>query len=141
MYLTVAWAALVASGKVWLGGPPCMLTQPIVTGVPLAAPAVPPTYCWKSVTPPVAPLPVDAGAEEAAADAELAGALAGAEVAAPVLADTGLELELELELQAAAPITRQAPTAATCHLEPTLIRRDIPVKRTIAPCRLSAVNW
>jgi hypothetical protein len=111
-----------------------MLTQPIVTGVPLAAPAVPPTYCWKSVTPPVAPLPADAGAEEAA-DAELAGALAGAE-----LAGAELELELELELQAAAPITRQAPTAATCHREPTLIRRDIPAKRTIAPCRLSAVT-
>ena len=41
MYLTVAWAALVASGKVWLGAPPCMLTQPMVTGVPLAAPAGP----------------------------------------------------------------------------------------------------
>jgi hypothetical protein len=111
-----------------------MLTQPIVTGDPLAVPAEPPTYCWKSVTPPVAPLPVDAGAEEAAAaDAELAGALAGAELA-------GLELELPLELQAAAPAIRQAPTAATRHLERTLIRRDIPVKRTIAPCRLSAVN-
>jgi hypothetical protein len=109
-----------------------MLTQPIVTGDPLAVPAEPPTYCWKSVTPPVAPLPVDAGAEEAA-DAELAGALAGAELA-------GLELELPLELQAAAPATRQAPAAAMRHLEPTLIRRDIPVKRTIAPCRLSAVN-
>jgi hypothetical protein len=111
-----------------------MLTQPIVTGDPLAVPAVPPTYCWKSVTPPVAPLPADAGAEEAA-DAELAGALAGAEVPA-----AELELELELELQAAAPITRQAPTAAIRHLEPALTRRDIPVKRTIAPCRLSAVN-
>jgi len=110
-----------------------MLTQPIVTGDPLAVPAEPPTYCWKSVTPPVAPLPVDAGA-----DAALAGALAGAELAGPVLA--ALELELPLELQAAAPATRQAPTAAMRHLEPTLIRRDIPVKRTIAPCRLSAVN-
>lgn len=136
MYLTVAWAALVASGKVWLGAPPCMLTQPMVTGVPLAVPAVPPTYCWKSVTLPVAPLPEEAGAEEAAAGAELAGAeLAGAELAA-----AELELELPLELQAAAPTTRQAPTAATCHLEPALTRRDIPAKRTIAPCRLSAVT-
>jgi hypothetical protein len=100
----------------------------MVTGVPLAAPAVPPTYCWKSVTLPVAPLPEDAGADEAAAGAELAGAeLAGAEAAAE------LELELPLELQAAAPTTRQAPTAATCHLEPALTRRDIPAKRAIAP--------
>jgi hypothetical protein len=58
----------------------------------------------------------------------------------PVLEDDGAELELALELQAAAPASRQAPTAATRHLEPVLIRRDIPVKRTIAPCRLSAVN-
>jgi hypothetical protein len=50
------------------------------------------------------------------------------------------ELELELELQAAAPASRQAPTAAMRHLEPPGILRDIPVKRTIAPCRLSAVN-
>ena len=42
--------------------------------------------------------------------------------------------EVELELQAAAPATRRAPTAAMRHLEPVLIRRDIPVKRTIAPC-------
>src|SRR6201999_4131135 len=57
------------------------------------------------------------------------------------LDDTGgVELELPLELQAAAPASRQAPTAATRHLEPVDIRRDIPVKRTIAPCRLSAVN-
>ena len=48
--------------------------------------------------------------------------------------------ELALELQAAAPATRQAPTAAIRHLEPVLIRRDIPVKRSIAPSRLSAVN-
>jgi hypothetical protein len=53
---------------------------------------------------------------------------------------TEVELELELELHAAAPASKQAPTAATRHLEPALIRRDIPVKRTIAPCRLSAVN-
>jgi hypothetical protein len=59
----------------------------------------------------------------------------------PVLeAAGGAELELALELQAAAPATRQAPTAAIRHLEPALIRRDIPVKRIIAPCRLSAVN-
>jgi hypothetical protein len=51
----------------------------------------------------------------------------------PVLEDAGAELELALELQAAAPASRQAPTAATRHLEPVLIRRDIPVKRTIAP--------
>jgi hypothetical protein len=49
-------------------------------------------------------------------------------------------VELALELQAAAPASRQAPTAAMRHLEPALIRRDIPVKRSIAPCRLSAVN-
>jgi hypothetical protein len=68
--------------------------------------------------------------------AELAGVLAAGDEA--VGAD--VELELPLELQAAAPITRQAPIAAMRHLESTLIRRDIPVKRTIAPCRLSAVN-
>jgi hypothetical protein len=74
-----------------------------------------------------------------AADAEVAGELVAAGLlAAAELA--GAELELELELQAAAPTTRQAPTAAIRHLEPTLIRRDIPVKRVIAPCRLSAVN-
>jgi hypothetical protein len=76
-----------------------------------------------------------------AAAAEAAGELAGAELAGAELA--GAELagaELELELQAAAPTSRQAPTAAMRHLEPALIRRDIPVKRIIAPCRLSAVN-
>jgi hypothetical protein len=74
-----------------------------------------------------------------AADAEVAGELVAAGLlAAAELA--GAELELELELQAAAPTTRQAPTAAIRHLEPALIRRDIPVKRVIAPCRLSAVN-
>jgi hypothetical protein len=78
----------------------------------------------------------------AAADAETAGELAAAGLLAGAeLAGEELELELELELQAAAPTTRQAPTAAMRHLEPTLIRRDIPVKRIIAPCRLSAVNW
>jgi hypothetical protein len=109
-----------------------MLTQPIVTGEPLVLPE-PPAYCLKSVTPPVAPLPVVAAAagDEAAG---LAGVLAAGDVAACV------ELELELELQAAAPTTRTAPAAAIRHLEPTLTRRDIPVKRTIAPCRLSAVN-
>jgi hypothetical protein len=56
------------------------------------------------VTLPVAPL----AAEEAAAGAEPAGALGGAEVA-------GAEVELAPELQAAAPATRQAPTAAMRH--------------------------
>jgi hypothetical protein len=112
-----------------------MLTQPIVTGDPLAAPAVPPTYCWKSVTPPVAPLPELAGDEEAELADVLAAALAGA-----VFAGVELELDVELELQAAAPTTRTAPKAAKRHLELTLIRRDIPALRTIAPSRLSAVN-
>ena len=49
MYLTVAWAALVASGKVWLGAPPCMLTQPMVTGVPLAVPAEVAAYLFAPV--------------------------------------------------------------------------------------------
>jgi hypothetical protein len=76
-------------------------------------------------------------AEEGCAVA-LAAAL---EVEAAELGAAGAdELEVALELQAAAPATRQAPTAAIRHLEPALIRRDIPVKRTIAPCRLSAVN-
>jgi hypothetical protein len=47
--------------------------------------------------------------------------------------------ELELELHAAAPATRQPATAIARHLEPTLIGSLIPVKRTIAPFRLSAV--
>jgi hypothetical protein len=66
---------------------------------------------------------------------EVGGAVPLADVAglAAVLEAAGGALELELELQAAAPATRQAPTAATRHLEPVLIRRDIPVKRTIAP--------
>jgi hypothetical protein len=59
------------------------------------------------VTLPVAPLAAE-GAEEAAAGAEPAGALGGAEVA-------GAEVELAPELQAAAPATRQAPTAAMRH--------------------------
>jgi len=62
---------------------------------------------------------------------------------APVLevtAGANVELEFEAELQAAAPARRQAPTATARHLEPPEIRRDIPVKRTMAPCRLSAVN-
>jgi len=70
--------------------------------------------------------------------------VAVAVAAAPALEAAGVEAaggaELEFELQAAAPATRQAPTAAIRHLEPALIRRDIPVKRIIAPCRLSAVN-
>src|ERR1700722_10216428 len=105
MYLTVASAALVASGKVWLGGPPCSFTQPMVIGDRLlsAAPALPPVYCTKSVTPPVAPLPVlVAGDEEAAAAGVLAVAVVGVVFA-------GVELVLALELQAAAPTTRTAP--------------------------------
>jgi hypothetical protein len=71
----------------------------------------------------------------ALADAVLAGALlGGAEVAG------GLEVELDPELQAAAPASRQAPTAMARHLDPALIRGRIPVERTIAPSRLSAVN-
>jgi hypothetical protein len=93
-------------------------------------------YCTKSVTPPVAPLPVlVAGDEEAEPAGVLAAALAGA-----VVADAELELEVELVLHAAAPTTRTAPKAAKRHLELTLIRRDIPALRTIAPSRLSAVN-
>jgi hypothetical protein len=74
--------------------------------------------------------------------AELGDAELAAEEAALEAAVLAAEVELELvpELHAAAPATRQAPTAATCHLEPTLFRRDIPVKRAMAPCRLSAVN-
>jgi hypothetical protein len=75
------------------------------------------------------------------AEADDAVVLDAAGLEAAGLEDTGgAELEPPLELQAAAPASRQAPTAATRHLEPVLIRRDIPVKRTIAPCRLSAVN-
>jgi len=74
------------------------------------------------------PVPAEEGAAAVEAEAaELEAVLAGG-------------FELELELQAAAPATRQAPTAAVRHLEPALTRRDIPAKRTIAPCRLSAVN-
>jgi hypothetical protein len=57
-----------------------------------------------------------------------------------VAAGAEVELEFEPELQAAAPARRQAPTATTRHLGPPEIRRDIPVKRTMAHCRLSAVN-
>jgi hypothetical protein len=65
-------------------------------------------------------------------DAVVLDAAAGLEAAE--LEDTGgAELEPPPELQAAAPASRQAPTAATRHLEPVVIRRDIPVKRTIAP--------
>jgi hypothetical protein len=92
--------------------------------------------CTKSVTPPVAPLPVLVAGEAAA---ELAGVLAAALVGV-VFAGVELELEVEPELQAAAPTTRTAPKAAKRHLELTLIRRDIPALRTIAPSRLSAVN-
>jgi hypothetical protein len=87
------------------------------------------------VTEPEKADPVLVPAEEGCAVA-LAAAV---EVEAAELGAAGAD-ELALELQAAAPATRQAPTAAIRHLEPALIRRDIPVKRTIAPCRLSAVN-
>src|ERR1700683_3057510 len=47
MYLTVASAPRVACGKVSDGGPPCSLTQPIVTGDSAGLPAPePPTNCW-----------------------------------------------------------------------------------------------
>jgi hypothetical protein len=85
--------------------------------------------------------------EPAKADAVLVPAEEGDAVPlAAVAAELGaagadeLELELAPELQAAAPATRQAPTTAIRHLEPPGIRRDIPVKRAIAPSRLSAVN-
>jgi hypothetical protein len=79
--------------------------------------------------------------EPAKADAVLDPAEVGDAVALPPVAveapELGAvlaaELELELELQAAAPATRQAPTAAMRHRQPALIGRDIPVKRTIAP--------
>jgi hypothetical protein len=109
------------------------LTHPIVTGdrLGLALPE-PPAYCAKFVTEPAA---ATAGAELAVAGAELAGAELAAE-------DAGVELELECELepelQAATPATRQAATAIARHPEPALIGRRIPVKRTIAPFRLSA---
>jgi hypothetical protein len=51
----------------------------------------------------------------------------------------GAELELEPELQAATPATRLPATAIVRHLERVLIGRRIPVKRAIAPFRLSAV--
>jgi hypothetical protein len=75
-----------------------------------------------------------------AEEADAVGPAAAGEFEVEVEVEAGAELELELELQAAAPTTKQAPTAAMRHLEPTLIRRDIPVKRPIAPFRLSAVN-
>ena len=86
--------------------------------------------------------------EPANADAVLAPAEEGDAVplaavaaeAAEVGAAGADELELAPELQAAAPASRQAPTTAIRHLEPPGIRRDIPVKRAIAPSRLSAVK-
>ncbi len=74
-------------------------------------------------------------------------ALGGAELAGAVLAGVELDgaelgvvvLELEPELQAATPATRQAATAIARHLEPVLIGSRIPVKRAMAPFRLSAV--
>jgi hypothetical protein len=83
-------------------------------------------------------VPAEVG--DAAGFAAVEAALEAAELAAVLAAELELELELVPELHAAAPTTRQAPTATTCHLEPTLIRRDISAKRTMAPCRLSAVN-
>jgi hypothetical protein len=90
--------------------------------------------------------------ESAKADAVLAPAEEGDVVglaaaagldAAELGAAGGLEAaggaELELELQAATPATRQAPTAIARHLEPAGIGIRIPVKRAIAPFRLSAV--
>jgi hypothetical protein len=64
--------------------------------------------------------------------------------AAELEAAGGAELEaagaeLELELHAAAPATRQPATAIARHLEPAGIGSRIPVKRAIAPFRLSAV--
>jgi hypothetical protein len=52
---------------------------------------------------------------------------------ADVDAGVALELELEPELHAAIPVTTQAANAIAPH-------RRVPVKRTIAPFRLSAVN-
>ena len=52
--------------------------------------------------------------------AEEADVLALADAAGLDAAVLPAEVEPPLELQAAAPATRQAPTAATCHLEPTL---------------------
>jgi hypothetical protein len=81
-------------------------------------------------------VPAEEGVDVAVADA------AGLDAAAleVLAAELELELELALELQADAPTTTTAPMAAIRHLEPPLIRRDFPVKRPIAPCRLSAVN-
>jgi hypothetical protein len=80
-------------------------------------------------------VPAEEGDAVGLAGAEVAGGalVAGAEVAG------GAELEFELELQAATPATRQAATAIARHLEPVLIGSRIPVKRAIAPFRLSAV--
>jgi len=84
--LTTACAALVASGKVELGGPPCSLTHPIVTGDrPGLALPEPSAYWAKFVTEPAA---ATAGAELDAAGPELAGAELAPE-------DAGAELELE----------------------------------------------
>jgi hypothetical protein len=99
-----------------------------VTGarLELAAPE-PPTYDWKFVTSP-AVAALDAGLDAAGA------LLAGAEVAGAEL------LLLELEQPAASPVARQAATAIARHLKPAGVHRRVPVKRTIAPFRLSAVN-
>jgi hypothetical protein len=82
-------------------------------------------------------VPAEEGDAVGLAGAEVAG---GALVAGPEVAGGAeLELELEPELQAATPATRQAATAIARHLEPVLIGSRIPVKRAIAPFRLSAV--
>jgi hypothetical protein len=79
--------------------------------------------------------------EPAKADAVLVPADVGVAAALPDAAEPdagelaavlGAVAELPLELHAAAPASRQTPTAAICHLEPALIRRDIPVERTMA---------
>src|SRR5579875_2378080 len=117
--LTTACAARVASGKVWLGGPPCWLTQPIVTGDRLAlALPEPPTYCWKLVTAPLAALP--AGDDEAGA-----GGLAACDAGAAVLAAPDGWLVPGLELHAVIPAARQAAKASAPHRDPVPVLRRI----------------
>jgi len=86
-------------------------------------------------------VPAEVGVDTALAADDAALDAPGLEAPVPdVAAGADVELELDPELQAAAPARRQAPAATTRHLEPPGIRRDIPVKRAMAPCRLSAVN-
>jgi hypothetical protein len=74
-------------------------------------------------------------------DAELAADDAALDAAAlEVAAGADDELELDPELQAAAPASRQAPTAMNRQLDPAVIRVRIPVERDMAPSRLSVVN-